>query len=280
MQIFMVMLCLAGFADDGNLNSSGISDWSPVDATITFSVLNTWSITWTAQALGLTSWESGSDVNIVFSSSTDAELESLNPVTGASAGSVPKPAGSQSGFGVVFNADPATPVWHINSWNNSNLFYTEDVFTTWQTVSNPCGTDGRGIAFDGEYYWQSSSTSLVRFTPGGSSITFSGVAPTQISGVAIVPGDNPSYTYIMVTTYNTDIFILYSYDGANLVQLATGTQPAGLGNSNRLGLTWCEYRDSLFFSYGTSSGYSISELDFDVLSLNADTWAGIKSSFE
>jgi hypothetical protein len=280
MQLIMFVLCLTGFADDGNLHSAGISDWSPVDASITFNVLNTWNITWADQVLGLTSWESGSTVNIIYSESSGMELGSLNPATGVSAGSVPKPAGCGNGFGVVFNDNITTPIWHINSWGNSNLYYSLDSFVSWQTVANPCGTNGRGIAFDGTYYWQSNQTSLLRFTPGGSSVTFSSVAPTQISGVAIVPGANPSYTYIMLTTYNTDTFILYSYDGTNLVQVATGTQPAGLGNTNRLGLAWCEYRESLFFSYAISGGYAISELEFNVVSLSRDTWAGIKSAFE
>lgn len=279
MTLIMLVLSLTGFADDGNLNGAGLSDWSPVDATITFSVLNTWPITWADQVLGLESWESGSTVNIVYCESSGMEIGSLNPATGGSAGSVPKPAGCGNGFGIAFNDNLTTPVWHINSWGNSNLWYSEDSFSTWQTIANPCGTNGRGIAFDGEAYWQSNQTSLVRFTPGGSSTTFSAVAPTQISGVAVVPGVNPAYVYLMLTTYNTDVFVLYSYDGTSLVQVATGTGPTGLGNTNRLGLTWCEYRNSLFYSYAVSGGYAISELDFDVVALSRDTWAGIKSAF-
>lgn len=279
MQFLMIALCLTGFSEDGNLNSGGISNWSPVDATITFSVLNTWTITWADQVLGLSTWETGSAVNIVYCESSGMEIGSLNPATGGSAGSQPKPAGSQNGFGIAFNDNLTTPIWHINSWQNSNLYYTEDNFSTWQTIANPSAGNGRGMTYDGTDYWQSNQTSLVRFQPGVGAETFAGIAPTQISGVAYVPGDNPSYNYYMVTTYNTDIFALYSYDGANLTQVATGTTPSGLGNSNRLGLTYSFDRESLFFAYATSSGYAISELEFDVVSLNRDTWAGIKSSF-
>jgi len=54
---------------------------------------------------------------------------------------------------------------------------------------------------------------------------------------------------------------------------------SGLGNSNRLGLTYSYDRESLFFAYAISGGYAISEMEFDVVSLSRDTWAGIKSSF-
>lgn len=279
MQLLLIALCLTGFSEDGNINSVGISGWSPVDATITFNVLNTWPITWADQVLGLATWENGSAVNIVYCESSGMEIGSLNPATGGTAGSQPKPSGAQMGFGIAFNDNMTTPIWHINSWQNSNLWYTEDQFSTWQTIANPSTTNGRGMSYNGTDYWQSSQTSLVRFVPGGSSETFSGIAPTQISGVACVPGDNPSYDYIMVTTYNTDIFALYSYDGTSLTQVATGTTPSGLGNTNRLGLTYSYDRGSLFFAYATSGGYSITELEFDVVSLTRDTWAGIKSSF-
>jgi hypothetical protein len=279
MQFLMIALCLTGFSEDGNMNSAGFSDWSPVDATITFNVLNTWSITWADQVLGLATWESGSAINIVYCESAGMEIGSLNPNTGGSAGSQPKPSGAQNGFGIAFNDNMTTPIWHINSWQNSNLYYTEDQFATWQTITNPVGSAGRGMSYNGTDYWQSNSTSLVRFQPGVGAETFTGIAPTQISGVACVPGDNPAYDYIMVTTYNTDIFALYSYDGTSLTQVATGVTPAGLGNSNRLGLTYSYDRESLFFAYATASGYSISEMEFDVVSLSRDTWAGIKSSF-
>ncbi|MFO7626015.1 MAG: hypothetical protein R6V62_01995 [Candidatus Fermentibacteraceae bacterium] len=279
MQILMIALCLTGFSEDGNINSGGISGWSPVDASITFNVLNTWTITWATQVLGLATWETGSQVNIIFSNSSGMEIGSLDPSTGGTAGSVSKPSGCGSGFGIAFNDNPTTPVWHINSWSYANLWYTEDNFSTWQTITNPSGTNGRGMTFDGTDYWQSSQTSLVRFQPGVGAETFTGVAPTQISGVAYVPGDNPSYDYIMITTYNTNTFILYSYDGTSLTQVATGTTPTGLGNTNRLGLTYSFDRGSLFFAYAISGGYAITEMEFDVVSLSRDTWAGIKSSF-
>lgn len=279
MQFVMIALCLAGFSEDGNLNSGGISGWSPVDATITFNVINTWTITWADQVLGLATWENGSSVNIVYCESSGMEIGSLNPATGGSAGSENKPSGAQMGFGIAFNDNMTTPIWHINSWQNANLWYTEDLFTTWQTIANPATTNGRGMSYNGEDYWQSSQTGLIRFQPGVGAQTFTGVAPTQISGVACVPGDNPSYDYVMVTTYNTDTFVLSAYDGTNLTQVATGVTPTGLGNSNRLGLTYSYDRESLFFAYAISGGYAISEMEFDVVSLSRDTWAGIKSSF-
>jgi hypothetical protein len=279
MQFVFMALCLTGIADDGGIGAVGLNDWSPVDATITFNVLQTWDITWANHALGMATWESGSTVNIVFSNSIGAELNSLDPATGGTAGSIPKPAGSGAGFGVGYNDNLTTPIWHINSWANSNHWYSEDGFSTWQTTSNPSGSNGRGISWDGSHYWQSNETGLVRYLLGGSSQSFTGIAPTQISGVAYIPGPSRDIGHVMVTTYNTNIFVLYSWDGASLVQEATGVSPASLNVTTRYGLTWCPSRSSLFFSYSSGSAYRIAELTFDVVSLSRDTWAGIKSSF-
>ncbi len=281
MQFLMIVLSVttAGFCYDGNLHGPELPGWSPVDAAIQFQVLNTYNITWAYHALGLASWEGGGDVTIIFVNSMGGELNSLDPGTGGGAGAVPKPAGSGYGFGVAYNGDPDDPYWMINSWQNSNLYYTEDQFGTWQTTGNPAGSNGRGMSCDGEYYWQSNSTGLIRFTPGGAGTSFPDMAPNQISGVTVVPGDDPSHTYVMVTTYNTDIFVLYEYDGSGMTQVATGVTPSSLGVNSRLGLCWCNARNSLFFSYDTSSGYRISELSFQVVSLSRDTWAGIKNSF-
>jgi len=99
MQFLMIALCLTGFSEDGNLNSGGISDWSSVDASITFNVLNTWTITWADQVLGLATWENGSSVNIVYCESSGMEIGSLDPSTGGSAGTQSKPSGCGNGFG-------------------------------------------------------------------------------------------------------------------------------------------------------------------------------------
>ncbi len=65
MQFILMALCLMGVSPDGNVNDGVISNWSPVDAAIEFTVLETWNIDWSANCLGLTTWESGSTVNIV-----------------------------------------------------------------------------------------------------------------------------------------------------------------------------------------------------------------------
>ncbi len=282
MQFLMIVLSVttAGFCYDGNLHGPELPGWSPVDAAIQFQVLNTYNITWAYHALGLASWEGGGAVTIVFVNNIGDELNSLDPATGGGAGAVPKPAGAGYGFGVAYNGDPGDPYWIINSSSYPPyLWYTEDQFATWQTAANPAGTYGRGMSYDGEYYWQSNGTDLIRFTPGGAGTSFPDMAPILISGVTVVPGDNPSHTYVMITTYE-DMFVLYEYDGSGMTQVAIGVTPPHLGVRARLGLCWCNTRNSLFFSYSTpSGGCKISELTFEVLSLSPDTWAGIKSSF-
>lgn len=280
MALVLISLCLLGVSPDGSIGGGSAGSWDPLDSTFELTVINTWQVTWAHHALGLATWESGSTVNIVFVNSLGAELNSLDPATGQSAGAVPKPPAAQVGFGVAYNGSLSTPIWYINSWVNTDLHYSDDNFATWQTVPNPAGTSGRGMSFDGVNYYQGNSTSLTVFTPGGSHQTFSGMAPDQISGVAVVPGPSDE-THVMVTTYNFDVFSVYSYDGSTMAPVADGVTPPSLNAAQRFGLTWCPSRNSLFLSYKTpSDNYMIAELELDYgTSLTNETWGAIKSAF-
>ncbi len=91
------------------------------------------------------------------------------PATGASAGAYDLMPENGACFGVVWNSDLTTPVWHTDDWFDSVLYRTEDNISIWQTVNNPSGSDGRGMGYDGSYYWiTKDDIGVYRFTPGAS----------------------------------------------------------------------------------------------------------------
>lgn len=252
--------------------------WSPVDAEILFEVVETYHITWTDKICGLSYLPgiSGNPSLVVFS--TEDSVKSLNPATGAAGGtSFARPSGSGWGFGVAY-AGMINGTWVINSGTSGNLWYKGT--GSWQSAPNPAGTYGAGLTYEGnDYYWQGNGTSLMRFKINGPSTSFSNIAPSDISGVTIVPSEDPSKTRILVTTYSTDTFVLWEFDGSTMTQIATGVTPPSLNAIRRRGLCWNSSRNTLFLAYQKSDNtYRICELEF-ALSLPQDTWAGIKSSF-
>lgn len=280
MALFLISLCLLGVSPEGRVTGARDSDWGFVDSAFELNVLNVWEISWAYHALGLATWENGSTVSIVFVNNVGNELNSLNPATGGSAGAVPKPAAAQDGFGVAYNGSVSNSAWYINSWQNTDLHYSEDNFSTWQTVPNPAGSEGRGMSCDGVNYYQGHGTSVTVFVPGGSHQTFNEMAPDLITGVAVVPGPSDE-TCVMTTCYDTDVFMVFSYNGSAMTPLGYAFTPSSLSVFQRLGITWCPNRNSLFFSYqATSAHHRIAELEIDYsASLTNETWGAIKSAF-
>ncbi len=279
MQFLMIALCIAGFGDNLPITGEG-PGWSPVDAEIQFEVLNDYHITWADKICGMEYvpiFPFSPDPLVLFS--TQDSAKTLNPATGAPGNfSECRPDGSGLGFGIAVDNIDSTIV--LNSETNTNLWYYlggED----WLTAPNPAGTNGTGLTCEGNgYYWQGNGTGLVRFKINGPSTNFSNMAPSGISGVTVVPSDDPSKTRILVTTYDTDTFVLWEFDGGSMTQIATGVTPPSLNANRRRGLCWDSSRNSLFLAYQKSDDtYRICELNFEVLSMPQDTWAGIKSAF-
>jgi hypothetical protein len=282
MKLF-VILFLIPFAvlanEDGCTESAiGISpEPGGADATITLTVLDTWTPSWAAQCLGMDVWETGSAVNVIFSSRGDMQINSLDPVSGTSAGTIDLDGGNTNCFGVAWNNDLTTPIYHTDDWSDNVLYYTEDYGTSWSTVSNPAASQGRGMDFDGTDYWISNSSSgVIRFTPGGSSEAISlPEAPSQLSGVTVFPylGD----IGLCVTTYNNHFFYFYVWDGSTATYLGNAACPTGCSSS--YGLAYSDDRGTIFWSYN-SGGYRISEVDFVIdVALDRMTWGEIKATF-
>ncbi len=247
------------------------------DATITLTILDTWTPSWAGQCLGMDVWETGSSVNVIFSSRSDMQINSLDPVSGTSAGTIDLDGGNTNCFGVAWNNDLTTPIYHTDDWSDNVLYYTEDYGTSWSTVSNPAGTQGRGMDCDGTDYWiTNSSAGLYRFTPGGSSEAISvPEVPSQMSGLTVFPylGD----LGLCITTYNNHYFYFYVWDGSTATYLGNAACPTAVSGS--YGLAYSDDRGTIFWSYN-SGGYQIAEVDFVIdVALDRMTWGEIKATF-
>ena len=247
------------------------------DADINITVEDEWLMDWASKVLGMDAWYSGPTVNIVFASPDDMQLNSLDPSTGGSAGAEDLDPANVYCFGVVWNDNVDTPVWHTNDWFQSVLYYTEDYFSTWETTTNPAGNNGRGMDFDGTDYWQSySDAGVYRFQPGTGQefISISGL-PGQISGLSVFPYEGN--IGLVITFYQTDAFYFYEWDGSSMTMLGEAATPYSVYRS--YGLAYCEYNEMLYWAYQTSGGDRyIAELSFTIEeALQPTTWGQIKA---
>lgn len=288
MRNMLVLLVLAitvayAFDIDGcnDMSDAASPPVSSTDADITLSIENTWEITWCTQALGMDAWVSGSTINIIFSSNTDMQINSLDPATGTSAGAYDLIPENGACFGVVWNDDLLNPVWHTDDWFDTVLYYTEDNFSTWQTVSNPASYDGRGMDHEGSYYWiAKDDIGVYRFIPGAETWFYTMPQVTsQMSGLTAFEymGD----ICIVVTSYLTAEWYFYLWEGGTSLTYL-GSTPAPVTSIFRsTGLTHCYCNDHIYWGYATTpTSYSISEVSFSItMTLEQGTWAGIKAGF-
>ena len=277
----LALAAAAAFAwsSDGCVESPNLSRAlvPEADATITVTLEDEWLVDWAAQVLGMDSWNSGTTVNIIFSSRNDMQLNSLDPASGTSAGTADLDPGNTNCFGVVYNDNATTPIYHTNDWALSTLYYTEDLFVTWETTTNPAGSSGRGMDFDGTDYWQSySDDGVYRFEPGVGQefIAISGL-PSLISGLAVFPHNGN--TGMVVTFYQTNKLYFYEWDGSSMELLGEADTPYSVYRN--YGLAYCEYNEMLYWAYQLSSGDRyIAELSFEIdEALQTSTWGSIKA---
>ncbi|MCD6589300.1 MAG: hypothetical protein J7K88_12200 [Candidatus Fermentibacteraceae bacterium] len=55
-------------------------------------------------------------------------------------------------LGIADN-DATNDTCYTNDWIVSSLFFTDNFGSTWTTFTNPAGTSGRGMDFNGNIYW-------------------------------------------------------------------------------------------------------------------------------
>ncbi|MBN1434116.1 hypothetical protein JW921_05105 [Candidatus Fermentibacterales bacterium] len=216
------------------------------------------------------------DEVIIFTSNTDNKLFMCDPDDGAYVSEVSlNYTGNPYPFGNCWKVGAGVTAW-VNDFITSSMAVWDG--SAWSSISNPAGTNGRGMDFEDPYIWETnSSSSILRFEPGGSPTSFAAGVPGQMSGLAVFPlGANLG---VVTTCYNAPGHNLYFYefDGASLTPLGNAPCPVAVGNS--LGLTYSESRGTFFWGYN-SGGYYIAELDVDLgVGLTPSTWGSIKSSF-
>ncbi len=211
----------------------------------------------------------------------DSENDYLSAYWASSA----EPAGTMSldsdnknAFGVCWTGNDTPDSFYLNDALVPNLFHTDNAGLSWTTFTNPSGTEGRGMDFDGTWCWSTSGTNaLFQFQPGGvlSYHTLPEITQ-QVSGLSVFPYQE--HLGIAIACYLSPELFFYRWDGNTLAYMGSASLPASVKYS--LGLAWSETNNCLYWSFlneNTTSGYSV--LALTITSLSRDTWAGIKTSF-
>lgn len=277
--LVLTIFALSLAFEEGNTWTWSSVQPPPTSDDVELTILDSWTVTWASQALGLDVVEDGTDQTVIFSDQLSDAVNSLDPDAGG-AGSISFPLYGPNNycFGIAWGEDSSQTEYCSDDWSASDVYYTEDL-VDWSTYNNPVGSNGRGMAFDGTDWWiagsSGSNTAVCRFEPGGSSELFGlPEIPTQLSGLAAYPYDGD--IYLAVTAYKTYYIYFYVYDGSSVSFLASAPCPAGCSSS--LGLAYSQDRGTLFWSYSTGT-YTICELSVEFTDLSEDTWGSIKSSF-
>ena len=246
-------------------------------ADISLTLENTFPAQGKAMGLDVVENPSGPEVSLLGTNNTDDAVYFYTP-SGMVTDTIQLDPLNASCFGAVYVLDES--MLYTNDWEHTDLFYTDDMGSTWSTVQDPAEYSGRGLAYHDNLFWTTCGYSgLLQFTPGYPPIqTF--ILPEvygQLSGLAVFPLEGA--TVIAVTTYSDHNIWFYELDGSSLQFLDLAPCPATCQAS--YGLAYCESRDTIFWSYRTASGeYLISEISFDVNQPLAQyTWSGIKHYF-
>ncbi len=271
--VLLIFSSLAAADNDGHFESSTSSHGS--DA-ITLTVVNDWTLS--AKALGLDVFftmsgaiilAANDEYNVVQAYRDGAPLVALdlNPSNGDC-------------FGVAWNNDVQNDFYLINDIDNDSLFHTENFGGAWSYFTNPAGTNGRGMDFDGTDYWESNSTAggVWRFSLGGAQELISlSEPPTALSGLTVFP--NGSSTCLAVTCYSTLNIYFYDWDGSAMTYLGSAVCPAA-DVASSYGLAYSGFNENIFWSYRDTSGaYHLAEFSLSLSSLSHSSWGAIKASF-
>lgn len=304
MKLFLLFVCIvasgsifAGSFEDGNYSSGTQIEEAGSDDAITINVLNTWPIPEGTRAGGIDYIPNFYSAHIVsYIDHGDDVLYFLDIDDGSSAfaGGWPLDASNTSGWGTCYVPHASDQRHHVNDFNYDGVF-SKYWSTAWVEYDALTDKMGRGMDYHSgmdkifEFYTSGTSGNykwyVAIFTPGqstGSSYQLDCVNPSATrygSGCCLYPMWNGN-TGIAVTMYNSQWIRFFEYPGHAGEQFYShGIIPYSIDSGFSEGLTYSEERDTFFHSYRSGSIYYISELEISEAVLEADTWAGIKSSF-
>lgn len=275
----LVFVTLSFAAGDGCFETRTVVNphTSGTDA-ITLTLVNNW--TQSQQVLGLDALEGASELYVLGVDNENSLVQAYDATSGVIVGTLSLDAANGGCFGVAWNNDTDSEAYYTNDWAGSNLFYTDDLGSSWTTVANPANNDGRGMDFDGTDYWEAvtGGGGLWRFQPGvGQQNIAISAPPSNTSGLTVFP--NGSNLGIAVACYMTYNIYFYEWDGSTIDYLGAAACPVS-GISGSYGLAYAETTDTIFWSFkmGTSE-YHLAEFSFDLTALERSSWGSIKTSF-
>jgi hypothetical protein len=243
---------------------------------IVITLLATHTITYTTDVLGL-SIANETNGAIIFVGEDDDVLYAADPIDASYEDELALHSGNTNAYGV---ANDDTYLFCVNDWSDTFIYEYQG---GWTLSDNPAGNDGRGMDYDGTWWWQavsdgSSSQELLAFQPGGgTTYTYdvTSYVPGQLSGCVAwwESGD----LYIGVTCYSTPNIYVFYIDGSSHTYVGSAALPEPASTSHGLG--YSEARDSFYWSW-TDGGWYITEFEMDLnLGLEPATWGHIKSEF-
>jgi len=281
MKVILSVLLITAIAvagNDGYTGSAETERGTILQGTddISLTVINTFDPL--TKALGLDVFEEPGTTYLLGVNNDSMRVQAYDATTGGPLGFLVLDAANSHCFGIAWNNDPDADTYYTDDYMASTLFFTDDFGTSWSTGPNPAGSSARGMDFDGTDYWTTNGSGggLWRFQPGvgEQNLAIPEVAG-QPSGVAVFPysGD----VGVAVTNYSAIGIWFYVWDGSTLDYLGMASCPATCSSS--YGLAYNDNTGTLFWSYSDGS-YKVSEVNFDInVSLDQNTWAGIKASF-
>jgi hypothetical protein len=231
---------------------------------ITLTLVNTFEPE--GRALGLCVVENphGAEVSVLGINNLEMRIY-VYSIDGTAVSSIELDPANMNCFGLLFVDDyPSNTRFYTNDWDNTNLFYTDDNGTTWNTVFNPAVDKGRGMDFDGENYWTTyGSGAIMRFIPEytpDDPILLPEIS-AQLTGLATFPYEG--MVGIAVTAYHAHNIWFYIWNGVSLDYL--GVAPVPIECDLSLGLSYSENLEHFFWSHKDDTGkYWISELSFTI----------------
>ncbi|MBN1433404.1 hypothetical protein JW921_01500 [Candidatus Fermentibacterales bacterium] len=250
------------------------------DYTITITPVVSHQVSFTDEVLGMSFDDTGWP-RILCVSGLDDMLYSLEPLTADS-------------LDALALAEPNDECWGV-AWLDEVLVYTNDCSDTWLywydssewfTDENGAGSDGRGMDYDSDLFWQAVNEgalhSVVSWDPMSGIWTWSDISawvPGDLSGLTAFARDTSSY--VCVTTFDAaDIWVFRTEDREIAEYIGSASLPAPATSSH--GLCYSDYFDSFWWSYESGGGNYIYQFDMhiELTAIEGTTWGGIKARFQ
>ena len=171
----------------------------------------------------------------------------------------------------------------VGDWQDSDLYFTDNMGVTWNTYGNPAGPEGRGMDMDynTNTVWEACGTSslysFAHASGSGTAHDVSSVISDQMSGLAVY--NNGDDNWLLVNTYNSDCAYIFDLDD-NLSFLGTAAYPYSSTFFKSYGITYTNTRDTFLWSFrdNVDNCYLV-ELELEESAMEQTTWGAIKSIF-